>query len=261
MADPFNLKRFNLLSGDVTVRNSLISLGGRRVTDVIPGANILDIRIGAATIKQITSDRGYRSGSDYVRRRHTTRRIEVEIELPLDRNTYPDNVNLIRAWADKPEPQQLLLSAYRQWKIDVSCVSLNDFSQKSWWMPITIVLEAYDPYFVSKTPNVAPVGSEFVIGGNVEPLLFIKHQIDPTETVSEPKWILDGGRYICLNRNFTGGNIKIDCTAGSITYNDASVMKNLTLPSRITPFAEVKPGSHLISGPAGGFVEWYERWL
>ena len=120
MADPFNLKRFNLLSGDVTVRNSLISLGGRRVTDVIPGANILDIRIGAATIKQITSDRGYRSGYDYVRRRHTTRRIEVDIELPLDRNTYPDNVNLIRAWADRPEPQQLLLSTYRQWKIDVN---------------------------------------------------------------------------------------------------------------------------------------------
>ena len=128
-------------------------------------------------------------------------------------------------------------------------------------MPVTLVLEAYDPYFVSKTPKVAPVGSKFVIGGNVEPLLFIKHQIDSTETISEPKWILDGGRYICLNRNFTGGNIKIDCAAGSITYNDASVMKNLTLPSRITPFAEVKPGSHLISGPTGGFVEWYERWL
>lgn len=96
MADLFNLKRFNLQSGDVTVRNSFISLGGRTVTDVIPGANILDIRIGAATIKQITSDRGYRSGSDYVRRRHTTRRIEVDIELPLDRETYPDNVNLIR---------------------------------------------------------------------------------------------------------------------------------------------------------------------
>lgn len=66
MNDLFNLKRFNLQSGDMTVRNSFISLGGRTVTDVIPGANILDIRIGAATIKQITSDRGYRSGYDYV---------------------------------------------------------------------------------------------------------------------------------------------------------------------------------------------------
>lgn len=261
MVEAFNLKRFNLLSGDATVRNSLISLGGVLVTDYVPRANILDIRIGAAGIQNTTLQRGYKAGSDFIRRRHTTRIIEVEIELPLDRQTYPENVHLIRAWADKAEPQEMILSAYRDRKIMVSCTNLNEFSQKEWWLPVILRFEAWEPYFVSRSARTAKVGELFTVNGDVEPVVCLTHDLGSSTALSNPKWVLDGGKHVALNRTFSGGKIDINFDNGAVIYNDQSVLEDMTLTSRMSPFANITPGQHVISGPTGGVITWYERWL
>ena len=261
MFELFNHKRFNLLSGDITVRNSLVTLGGRMITDFIPRANILDIRIGAPGIETTTIARGYRSGSDFVHRRHTTRTIEIEVELPLDRETYPENVHLLRAWADTDEPTEMILSAYRDRKIDVTCVNANEFSQKTWWMPIVLVFEAWDPYFVSRAARTADVGSAFTINGDAPPIMTITHNLGAASALSAPRWTLDSAKHIALTGSYTAGEIKIDCTNGSVTHNSNNAAADLALSSRMLPFTEIKPGEHIITGPSGGVVTWYERWL
>lgn len=261
MFELFNHKRFNLLSGDITVRNSLVTFGGRMITDFIPRANILDIRIGAPGIETTTVPRGYKSGSDFVHRRHTTRTIEIEVELPLDRETYPENVQLLRAWADADEPTEMILSAYRDRKIDVTCTNINDFSQKEWWMPVILTFEAWDPYFVSRAARTAGIGSSFTIGGDAPPIMTISHELGTTGRLATPKWTLDGAKHIALSGTYTAGEVKIDCETGTLTHNSNNIASDLTLSSRMMPFAEIKPGEHTITGPSGGVITWYERWL
>ena len=261
MFEMFNHARFNLLSGDITVSDFLVSLGGRLITDLVPRANILDIRIGAAGIETTVVPRGYRSGSDYVSRRHTTRTIEIEVELPLDRDTYPENVHLLRSWAETDQPAEMILAAYRDRKINVTCVNANTFSQKEWWMPVVLVFEAWDPYFVSRAPRSADVGSPFTIGGDAPPIMTISHTLGNSGSLSTPRWTLDDAKHIALTGNYTAGQVTIDCENGSLTHNSNNIASDLTLSSRLMPFAEIKPGEHTISGPTGGVITWYERWL
>lgn len=261
MFELFNHKRFNLLSGDITVRNSLVTFDGRMITDFIPRANILDIRIGAPGIETTAVVRGYSAGSDFVHRRHTTRIIEIEVELPLDRDTYPENVQLLRAWADTDEPAEMILSAYRDRKINVTCTNTNSFSQKEWWMPVILTFEAWDPYFISRAVRSADVGSTFTINGDAPPLMTISHNLGTASKLTAPKWTLDGAKYIALAGTYTAGEVKVDCTNGTFTHNSNNIASDLTLSSRLMPFAEIKPGEHTISGPSGGTVTWYERWL
>lgn len=246
---------------DVSADDCPVMLGGYFVTDYVPRANILDIRIGAAGIQNTALARGQKAGSDFFGRRHTTRTIEIEIELPLDRNTYPGNVQLIRAWADSPQPREMILSAYRDRKIMVSCTNANQFSQKEWWLPVVLKFEAWDPYFISLSPRTANIGEEFYIAGDAEPMLYISHDIENDASITNPKWTLDHDKHVGLNREFSGGKLTINFDNGSIDYNGESVMNSLTITSRISPFAKISPGRHIIDGPTGGIVSWYERWL
>ena len=59
----FNLARFNLLSGEIAVRNNPVMFGGYAITDIVPYANILDVRIGSPAIETSTITPGLSAGS------------------------------------------------------------------------------------------------------------------------------------------------------------------------------------------------------
>lgn len=254
----FNLGRFNLLSGEISVRNNPIMFGGYAITDIVPYANILDVRIGSPAIETSTITPGISAGSLFARNRHKTRVIEVDIELPLDKESYPENVRAIRAWASSREPMQLVLSAYKGRYIMASCTNLNEFSVKTWWKPVTVKFECWQAYFVSSQPSAAQIGQNLKIYGDAEPLAVISYALGGSGRLVNPQWTFDQETFIKLSGTFTGGTFEIDINRQSVYHNGQSVMNKLTLDSR---FPSILPGDHILTGPSGGIITWHERWL
>ncbi|MBR3741042.1 MAG: phage tail family protein [Clostridia bacterium] len=254
----FNLSRFNLVSGDVSPTNQPVLFGEKAIGDAVPRSNVLAVRIGAPKIETTAITPGISSGLMFSRNRHSSRTIEIEIELPLERETYPENMRKARAWAISSEPQKLVLSAYKGRYIYATCTGLNEFDQKEWWEPVVVTFECWDPYFVSANPSSAAVGASFTIEGDKAPDAQIIYNLASGESLVNPQWTFDGGKYIKLNTTVTGGEIKIDLKTQCVSRNDVSLMQYLVLGSR---FPELEPGTHIITGPSGGTISWHERWL
>lgn len=254
----FNLARFNLLSGEIAVRNNPVMFGGYAITDIVPYANILDVRIGSPAIETSTITPGLSAGSLFARNRHKTRIIEMDIELPLDKDAYPDYVHAIRAWATSREPMQLVLSAYKGRYIMATCTNLNDFSVKTYWKPVTVKFECWEGYFVSSQPSAAQIGQSFKINGDVEPISTVSYDLGQSGKLVNPQWVFDQNHILKLNGTFTGGTLEIDINRQSIYHNGQSVMNKLTMASR---FPSILPGEYKFTGPSGGTFTWYERWL
>ena len=226
----------------------------------MPYANVLDVRIGHPTIINTTITPGVSSGELFVRSRHSTRRIEVDIELPLDQETYPENVRAIKAWAHSEQPKRMTVSAYKSRYIMAICSNINTFSLRDWWLPITLQFDCFDAYFVSVHPNEAPIGSAFTISGDEEPIVTVTHQLGSSGSLSAPVWQFDGNQQIKLKPGtvVTGGSLEIDLAKQSVSHGDVSLMDKVTLNSR---FPHLAPGNHIITGPSGGVISWHERWL
>lgn len=258
MADFFNLSRFNLISGEISVKNTPVTFDGIPIGLVVPYANVLDIRIGAPKIETTTIVPGISSGLLFSRNRFSSRVIEVEIELPLDKESFPENVRAIRAWAASSEPKRLIISAYKDKYIMAICTNLNDISLKQYWKPIVVKFECMEAYFVSISPFSAQIGSPFSIQGDAEPDVLISYSLGTAGKLNSPQWQFDSDRILKLNTTVTGGNVLIDLKRQSIYRGDISLMQYVTLSSR---FPALKPGQHTITGPAGGTITWHERWL
>lgn len=254
----FNLGRFNLLSGEISVRNNPVMFGGSPITNYVPYANILDVRIGSPAIETSTITPGVSAGALFARNRHKTRIIEIEVEVPLDKETYPENVRAIRAWATSREPMPLVLSAYQGRYIMASCTNLNEFSVKTYWKPVIIKFECWEAYFVSSQPSTAQIGQNLQIHGDAEPLAVITYSLGSSGRLVNPQWVFDDSHMLKLNGTFTGGTLEIDINRQSIYHNGQSVMASLTLASR---FPTILPGDYRFTGPSGGLITWYERWL
>ena len=254
----FNLSLFNILSGEISVRSNPVMFGGYAITDYVPYANVLDVRIGASAIETATITPGISAGAYFARNRHKTRVIEIDIELPLDKDTYADNVHAIRAWATSTEPQQLVLSAYKGRYIMATCTNLNDFSVKTYWKPVTVKFECWESYFVSSQPSTAQMGQNLKIAGDVPPLMAITYNLGSSGKLTNPQWAFGDDHIIKLNGTFTGGQFEIDLNRQSVYHKGQSAMNALTLASR---FPSIQPGDHQFTGPSGGLITWYERWL
>lgn len=253
----FNLARFNLKSSSsIALSNKpIVSFDGIGIFDAVPKIKILNVTIGAVGIEPNTYTRIVRAGSDYRNRRHGTRNIVILVELPLDKDTYAENIRKLRAWAESIEPKALRLPAYKNDLIYATLTGCSDFTIREWWQPYELVFTAWDPYFENAEESTASVGSTITIGGSVEPYVRIVHSI--TGSLTNPKWAFDDGKYIKLNGTITG-EIVIDLEKLMVYRNGVSFMSHLAPTSR---FPQILPGITHIAGPSGGLVKWKERWV
>lgn len=254
----FNLSRFNLLDGEISVRNTPVTFDGHAITDFVPYANVLDVRIGHPSIVNSSVTPGLDDGEIFGSRRHSVRVIEVDIELPLDKDAYPENVHAVRAWANSKQPKRLIVSAYKSKYIMATCSNINDFSQKEYWKPVTLKFECWDAFFVSIQPTMAQVGSAFTINGDAKPDMEIVYSLGNSGRLTAPQWWFDSDKQIKLNTTVVGGDVLIDLKKQSVYRGNESLMQYVTLASR---FPDLEPGQHVITGPSGGTITWYERWL
>lgn len=238
-------------------RSYNVSFGGQSISECVPLASILDVKIGAPAIDTSAVVHGTDSGSYFVRTRHKTRIIDIDIELPLDKSAYPANVRAIRSWATSEEPKRLILDSYSDRYIMASCINLSDFSPKEYWQPVTVRFECWEPYFIGTEPVTAQTGQQFTIAGDTSPLITISYDL-ASATLENPQWVFDEDKTIELTGTFTGGTLEINLNRQNITLGGLSIIGSLTLASR---FPRLLPGTHTVTGPSGGTVTWHERWL
>ena len=258
MPDQFNLAQFNLLTGEMTVRNAPILFDGHAITDYAPYANILDIRVGAAQIETRSVQPGSSPGSLFVSRKYRSRLIEIDVELPLDKASYAENAHQIRLWAHTTEPKETILTSYPTRFIMGICTNINEISLRDYWKPITLQFTCLDPYFYSRQARSEAVNTPFTIEGDDMARLYITYDLGASQSLTSPSWIVDSGDHITLNKTVTGGVFTIDMERQNIERTGESLISDMTLSSR---FPDFMPGNHLITGPSGGSVTWYERWV
>jgi phage-related protein len=100
------------------------------------------------------------------------------------------------------------------------------------------------------------VGTQFTVAGVAPLSLKITHVV--SSTLTQPQWTIVNGDYIKLTGTYSSGTIVIDMEHFTVTRNGTPIAADIALTSR---FQETPTGSHIVTGPAGGLVEWRERWL
>lgn len=258
MPNVYNHTRFNLKNSAAAADNAIVSFGGIDISHAVPHCRIIDIVVYAPEIATSAYDASS-SGVRFVSNRHKARRIAITVELPLSPLTYARDVNFLQAWAYSKEPKGLTLSCYPGKFLDAcTCTSFGAFNPKTWWLPIEIEFTAWNPYFLSLVPKTASVGDAFTITGNASPLLSIEQSID--SPLVSPKWIIDNSEFVKIvdGKTISPCELMIDFDAKVVLQNGESIMRFVSLQSR---FPELFPGTHSISGPSGGIVKWYERWM
>jgi phage-related protein len=256
MSSRLNLTRFNLLSSDSIREKTVVSFDGIGIGSAVQGAQVINIEIGAAGIETRTLDKVFRAGNYFRSRRNTTRPVTVTVELPLDRDTYADNVRRVIEWASSSEPKALMLEVYPGMELYAVLTDVSSFTQKNWWEPVTLTFTANDPYFQDIALTHENVGTQFTVAGDAPVSLKITHVV--SSTLTQPQWTIDNGDYIKLTGTYSSGTIVIDMEHFTVTRNGTPIAADIALTSR---FQETPTGSHIVTGPAGGLVEWRERWL
>lgn len=237
-------------------RDSTVIFGGRVLTESVPGARVLDIEIGAASIEARTEARILRSGETFRRKRHGRRNIVVTVELPLKQDGHAKRARMLRDWAESQEPMALRLPAYiGETEIFALLTSDGGFSLRDWWLPIELTFTAYDPCFISQRWKSADTSSAFFISGNEAPSAKLSLQV--ATQIENPSWLIDNEKRIALNGSFGSGEILIDFDTLTVYHDGNRIMDKLAPTSRFPSFA---PGNHTITG-AGGQIMWKERWL
>lgn len=258
MHERFNLARFNLPSQSSVMRNMIFTFNDHPLSDFVPYAQILDIRVGSPDIENTTIRPGISSGSIFVRNRLIHRKIELDIELPLDKKMYAANASRLRQWTYSEEPKDITIKGIRNKTIKGICTGISEISLRDYWKFLTVQFGCYDPYFYSVEPKTEQVNSQFSIQGDAPARLYVDYSLGSSTELTAPEWIIDSSERLKLTSNVTGGNLNIDMEKQCITRSGESLMANLSLLSR---FPDFEPGTHTITGPSGGTITWYERWL
>lgn len=260
MQQLFNVMRFNLGTWDYTAKNTVVTFNGESISALIVGANVLDVKIGAPMIEVLSHDKGVTHGRDFVRRRYTTRKIVVSIELPLDKSSYAENVRKVRSWASSDEPRQLILDVYKSRYIECICTNLNDITPKEWWMPVEVEFTAFDPFFYSNEEKSVSIGSSghasFTIEGDAPGSLSVVLAVTSGMDTENLVFEADDGKYVKPQSISGLGELVVDYRRKECKFNDSPIA--VTLPSRYSSFGV---GEHIISAMAGSVIKWRERWL
>lgn len=256
MSSRLNLIRFNLAASGDFSESTVVTFGGIGLGSAVRGSQVIDVQVGAAGIETQKLDKVFRAGYYFRSRRNTTRTVKITVELPLNRDTYADDVRRLIQWANSDEPKPLALEIYPGMALYATLTGVSDFAQKEWWQPITLTFTALDPYFRDLGVSMQPVNTSFDVKGDAPTTLTITHEI--TTQLVQPQWTIDNGDYIKLNGTYTSGTIVIDMEHFEVTRNGTPIPQDITPTSR---FQETPKGSHTVTGPSGGVVEWTERWL
>ena len=221
----------------------------------IAGVKIKDVQVFPIEYDEVTRPRAIRAGSDFVRSRAGTRKVQITFGL-LDDNMIDRQASLlaISQWAKNDKEYRLDLPGHPDHYLMALCTDKPEPSLRQWWeSKLRLVFTCYEnPYWNSKYEKSVACGTQFNVFGDAPPLMRIERTVSGS-AASNQSYALDG-RIITFS-SIPVGNMVIDLENQTAYVGSSNIMQYYNVNSK---FLIPRTGVQTITGT--GTVKYRERW-
>lgn len=221
----------------------------------IAGVKIKDVQVYPIDYDEVTRPRAIRAGSDFVRSRAGTRKVQITFGL-LDDNMINRQAALlaISQWAKNDKEYRLDLPGHPDHYLMAVCTDKPEPSLRQWWeSKLRLVFTCYEnPYWNAKYEKSVACGTQFNVLGDAPPLVRIERTVSGS-AASNQSYALDG-RTITFS-SIPVGNMVIDLENQIAYVGSSDIMQYYNVNSK---FLIPRTGVQTITGT--GTVKYRERW-
>ena len=214
---------------------------------------VVDITVAPVQMQTTVRDRPINAGAEFVRRRDSTRSVEITFAiLEQDNDMRVRSLQNVYKWARLGVKGRLRLPNYDGY-LNAVCTALPSPSLRMWWeSKLRLTFTCYDPYWYDDYEHSVACGTEFVAIGGVPPLM----RIENTFAASASNVAYSDGTHTMTFSTVPAGKLVIDLENQTAAVDGVSIMDKYTFGSSfIMPYC----GNNTITGT--GTVFWRERWV
>ena len=220
----------------------------------IAGVKIKDVQVFPIEYDEVTRPRAIRGGSDFVRSRAGTRKVQITFGL-LNDNMINRQASLlaISQWAKNDKEYRLDLPGHPDHYLMALCTDKPEPSLRQWWeSKLNLVFTCYEnPYWNAKYEKSVACGTQFNALGDAPPLMRIERTLE--SAASNQSYALDG-RTITFS-SIPAGSMVIDLDNQTAYVGNTDIMQYYNVNSK---FLIPRTGVQTITGT--GTVKYRERW-
>lgn len=221
----------------------------------VAGVKIKDVQVFPIEYDEVTRPRAIRAGSEFVRSRAGTRKVQITFAL-LDDNIISRQATLlaISQWAKNDKEYKLELPGYPNLYLIATCTDKPEPSMRQWWeSKLRLVFTCYDnPYWNATEEKSVACGTQFNVLGDAPPLM----RIEETFSTSTSTLIYSNGIETMVFNPISAGNMVIDLNRQTASVSGVSIMDKYQASSK---FIIPRTGVQTITGTYGT-VKYRERW-
>lgn len=220
----------------------------------VAGVKIKDVQVFPIEYDEVTRPRAVRAGSDFVRSRAGTRKVQITFGL-LDDNMINRQAALlaISQWAKNDKEYELELPGHPDHYLMALCTDKPEPSLRQWWeSKLRLVFTCIEnPFWNAKYEKSVACGTQFNVFGDAPPLMRIERTLG--SAASNQSYALDG-RTITFS-TIPAGSMVIDLDNQIAYVGSSDIMQYYNVNSK---FLIPRTGVQTISGT--GTVKYRERW-
>ena len=220
----------------------------------VAGVKIKDVQVFPIEYDEVTRPRAVRAGSDFVRSRAGTRKVQITFGL-LDDNMINRQAALmaISQWAKNDKEYKLELPGHPDHYLMALCTDKPEPSLRQWWeSKLRLVFTCIEnPFWNAKYEKSVACGTQFNALGDAPPLMRIERTLE--SAASNQSYALDG-RTMTFS-TIPAGSMVIDLDNQTAYVGSSDIMQYYNVNSK---FLIPRTGVQTISGT--GTVKYRERW-
>jgi phage-related protein len=220
----------------------------------VAGVKIKDVQVYPIEYDEVTRPRAIRAGSDFVRSRAGTRKVQITFGL-LDDNMINRQAALlaISQWAKNDKEYKLDLPGHPDHYLMALCTDKPEPSLRQWWeSKLQLVFTCIEnPFWNAKYEKSVACGTQFNALGDAPPLMRIERTLE--SAASNQSYALDG-RTITFS-SIPAGSMVIDLDNQTAYVGTSDIMQYYNVNSK---FLIPRTGVQTITGT--GTVKYRERW-
>ena len=222
--------------------------------DSVAGVKIKDVQVFPIEYDEVTRPRAIRAGSDFVRSRAGTRKVQITFGL-LDDNMNNRQAALmaISQWAKNDKEYKLELPGHPDHYLMALCTDKPEPSLRQWWeSKLRLVFTCIEnPFWNAKNEKSVACGTQFTALGDAPPLMRIERTLG--SAASNQSYALDGRTMTFTS--IPAGSMVIDLDNQTAYVGSTNIMQYYNVNSK---FLIPRIGVQTISGT--GTVKYRERW-
>ena len=220
----------------------------------VAGVKIKDVQVFPIEYDEVTRPRAIRAGSDFVRSRAGTRKVQITFGL-LDDNMINRQAAImaISKWAKNDKEYKLELPGHPDHYLMALCTDKPEPSLRPWWeSKLRLVFTCIEnPFWNAKYEKSVACGTQFNALGDAPPLMRIERTLE--SSASNQSYALDG-RTITFS-SIPAGSMVIDLDNQTAYVGSSDIMQYYNVNSK---FLIPRTGVQTITGT--GTVKYRERW-